>query len=203
MKFPLAKSIVWRSKSGRFTGFHRARLYFCGEMCYSSRQEAMKMDTGIVRIFYGEGHGKSTAALGRALQAASEGKSVFIIHYLKGKMEDEAVFMKKLEPEIKVFQFEKSDVFYEDLSPEEKKDAQLNIKNGVNFARKVLLTGECDLLILDEILGLVDAGLLQKEELENLLKSRSGGMDLILTGRNMDESIREYADEIYKIKSEK
>ena len=161
------------------------------------------MDTGIVRIFYGEGHGKSTAAMGRALQAASEGKSVLIIHYLRGRMEDEAQFMKKLEPEIKVFRFEKSDVCYENLSPEEKKEAQLNIKNGVNFARKVLLTGECDLLILDEILGLVDAGLLEKEELENLLKSRSGGMALILTGRNMDESIRSYADEIYKIKSEK
>ena len=161
------------------------------------------MNEGIVRIFYGEGHGKSTAAMGRALQAASEGKRVFIIHYLKGRMEDEAQFMKKLEPEIKVFQFEKNNVSYENLTPEEKKEAQLNIKNGVNFARKVLLTGECDLLILDEVLGLVDAGLLQKEELENLLKSRSGGMDLILTGRNMDESIRAYADEIYKIKSEK
>lgn len=161
------------------------------------------MNAGIVRIFYGEGHGKSTAAMGRALQAASEGKRVFVIHYLKGRMEGEAQFMKKLEPEIKVFQFEKNNVSYENLTPEEKKEAQLNIKNGVNFARKVLLTGECDLLILDEVLGLVDAGLLQKEELENLLKSRSGGMDLILTGRNMDESIRAYADEIYKIKSEK
>lgn len=161
------------------------------------------MDTGIVRIFYGEGHGKSTAAMGRALQAAGEGKSVFVIHYLKGRMEDEAQFMKKLEPEIKVFQFEKSDLPYEDLSPEEKKEAQMNIKNGVNFARKVLLTGECDLLILDEALGLVDAGLLENEELENLVRSRSGEMDLILTGRNMDDSIRAYADEIYRIKSEK
>ena len=79
------------------------------------------MNTGIVRIFYGEGHGKSTAAMGRALQAASEGRSVFVIHYLKGKMEEEAQFMKKLEPEIKVFQFEKSDECYEDLSEEEKR----------------------------------------------------------------------------------
>jgi cob(I)alamin adenosyltransferase len=157
----------------------------------------------MVRIFYGEGHGKSTAAMGRALQAASEGRQVFIIHYLKGRMEEEAQFMKKLEPEIKVFQFEKTDSCYEDLTAEEKKEAERNIINGVNFARKVLLTGECDLLILDEALGLVDAGLIEKEELENLLKSRSEGMDLILTGRTMDESIREYADEIYKIKSEK
>lgn len=161
------------------------------------------MNTGVVRVFYGEGHGKSTAALGRALQAASEGKSVFVIHYLKGKMEEEAQFMKKLEPEIKVFQFEKSDALYENLSAEEQKEARLNIKNGVNFARKVLQTGECDLLILDEMLGLADAGLLEKDELKSLLESRSGGMDLILTGRTMDESIRACVDEIYKIKSEK
>ena len=111
--------------------------------------------------------------------------------------------MKKLEPEIKVFQFEKSDALYENLSAEEQKEARLNIKNGVNFARKVLQTGECDLLILDEMLGLVDAGLLEKDELKSLLESRSGGMDLILTGRTMDESIRACVDEIYKIKSEK
>ncbi len=161
------------------------------------------MATGIVRVFYGEGHGKSTAAMGRALQAASEGKSVFIIHYLKGRMQEEANFMKKLEPEIKVFQFEKTDVCYEDLSSEEKKEAAINIKNGVNFARKVLLTGECDLLILDEVLGLVDAGLLANDELESLIRARSGSMDLILTGRNMDAAIRDDVDEIYKIKSEK
>ena len=81
------------------------------------------------------------------------------------------------------------------------KDLSISEKQIVEIV-KVLYRG-ADLLILDEVLGLVDAGLLQKEELENLVKSRSGDMDLILTGRNMDASIREYADEIYKIKSEK
>ena len=32
------------------------------------------------------------------------------------------------------------------------------MKNGLNFAKKVLATGECDVLILDEALGLVEAG---------------------------------------------
>lgn len=161
------------------------------------------MDTGIVRIFYGEGRGKSTAALGRALKAASEGKRVFIIHYLKGRLDEQAQYMRRLEPEIKVFQFEKTDAFYEDLSAEEQKEAAQNIMNGVNFARKVLLTGECDLLILDEMLGLVDLGILANEELEQLLQSRSSDMDLILTGRTMQDSLRAYADEIYNIRSEK
>lgn len=39
------------------------------------------------------------------------------------------------------------------------------MKNGLNFARKVLATSECDLLVLDEILGVVDAGVISVEEL--------------------------------------
>ena len=154
-------------------------------------------------LFCGEGKGKSMAALGKAVLAASCGKSVMIIQFLKERGDENIEFFRRLEPEIKMFRFERSEKCYLDMDEEEREEEKLNIRNGLNFARKVLLTGECDLLILDEILGLVDAGLLEKEELENLLKSRSGGMDLILTGRNMDESIRSYADEIYKIKSEK
>ena len=159
------------------------------------------MATGIVRIFYGEGHGKSTAAMGRALQAASEGKSVFIIHYLKGRMEEEAQFMKKLEPEIKVFQFEKTDACYEDLSAEEKKEASLNIKNGVNFARKVLLTGECDLLILDEVLGLIDVGILSVEELRTLISAKTEETTVIMTGIQLSDEVCMLADEVSKIET--
>ena len=42
------------------------------------------------------------------------------------------------------------------------------MRNGINFARKVLTTRECDMLILDEVLGLVDNGIVSVEELELL-----------------------------------
>ena len=41
------------------------------------------MSKGIVRIYYGEGHGKSTAALGTAIREASHGKSATVISFLK------------------------------------------------------------------------------------------------------------------------
>ena len=157
------------------------------------------MDTGIVRIFYGEGHGKSTAAMGRALQAASEGKSVFVIHYLKGRMEDEAQFMKKLEPEIKVFRFEREEAFYEDLSDEEKQEDKVNILNGYNFAKKVLSIGECDVLILDEILGLVDLGIITCEDVIRLIDMKDESVELIMTGRHLPEELIPYADYISRL----
>ena len=111
------------------------------------------MDSGNVQIYYGDGRGKSTAALGYALQAASAGKNVFIIQFLKGRMAAESAFLQRLEPEIKVFHFEKSDERYDELSEQEKLEENRNLRNGVNFARKVLLNDECSLLVLDELLG--------------------------------------------------
>ena len=114
------------------------------------------MEKGLVKIYCGEGKGKSTSSLGRALVCAGEGKDVFIIQFLKGRQMGALKLLERLEPEIKVFRFEKMDRYYEDLSEEEQKEENINIVNGLNFARKVLTIGECDVLILDEVLGLVD-----------------------------------------------
>ena len=45
---------------------------------------------------------------------------------------------------------------YDQLNEEEQAEEERNILNGLNFARKVIATQECDFLVLDEILGLLD-----------------------------------------------
>lgn len=157
------------------------------------------MAAGSVQVYYGEGRGKSPAALGRAIRAASEGKTVFIIQFLKGKTDDEMEFLKRLEPEIKFFRFEKSQEYFSELTRQEQHEEGENIKNGINFARKVLATGECDLLILDEVLGIIDHGLLEVEELTELIRARSDEMDLILTGWVLPDKLRADIDEIYHL----
>ena len=157
------------------------------------------MATGSVQVYYGAGRGKSPAAFGRALRAASAGKTVFIIQFFKGKTDDVVEYLKRLEPEIKIFRFEKSDEYFDELSEEEQKEEARNIKNGINFAKKVLATGECDMLILDEVLGLVDHGLIQTEEFEQLISAKLDETDLILTGWVLDDSLRPYIDEVYHL----
>lgn len=157
------------------------------------------MADGSVQVYYGEGRGKSPAALGRAIRAASEGKTVFIIQFLKGKADGQMDFLRRLEPEIKFFRFEKSEEYYNELSAEEQHEEGKNIKNGINFARKVLATGECDLLILDEVLGIVDHGLIEVDELISLVSARLEDMDLILTGWVLPDKLRRYVDEIYHL----
>ncbi|MCM1256546.1 MAG: cob(I)yrinic acid a,c-diamide adenosyltransferase [Roseburia sp.] len=160
------------------------------------------MATGSVEVYYGEGRGKSSAALGKAIHSVTEGKDVFIIQFLKGKSNREMEFLKRLEPEIKFFRFEKSQEYFDDLSGEQKEEEARNIKNGINFARKVLSTGECDLLVLDEVLGIIDNGLIELSELKELILARSEGMDVVLTGRVFQEELKAMADEIYHIETE-
>ena len=85
---------------------------------------------------------------------------------------------------------------------EEKDEARINIRNGLNFAKKVLVTGECDILILDEILGILDEGIISLEELKALIcQARQSEAELIMTGTVYPQELDEYADEITKVQT--
>lgn len=155
------------------------------------------MKEGKLQIYCGNGKGKTTAAIGQAIREASKGRSVFIVQFLKGKQE-EISFIKRLEPEIKLFRFQKREEAFENLTEQEKEEEIPNLKNGLNFARKVLATGECDVLILDEVLGLPEREIATLEELHSLLEAAEN-TDLIFTGIRLYPEMLEWADEVYEI----
>ena len=64
--------------------------------------------------------------------------------------------------------------------------------------KKVLTTEECDLLVLDEALGLVDQNIVTEEELEGLLKCRDQ-VQVIVTGKVLPEGIRRIADKVEEV----
>ena len=158
------------------------------------------MNEGTIHIYTGDGRGKSPAALGRAVQAAAMGEQVVIIQFLKGKGLEDTEFVRRLEPDIKLFRFEKSDENYEELPEEKKAEEIMNIRNGINFAKKVLTTGECDLLVLDEVLGLLDKDIISVEDVKRLLEMR-GETNIILTGITLNDEVCILADEVSKIET--
>lgn len=159
------------------------------------------METGLIRIYCGDGNGKTTAAIGQAIRAASQGKTVTIIQFLKGRNDEEISFIKRLEPEIKLFRFEKSDEFYDQLSQTQQSEEVMNIRNGINFARKVVQTGGCEVLILDELLGLLDNKIITMEDIREITEHKSEDMELIFTGRSINDEIMEIADSISKVET--
>ena len=92
--------------------------------------------------------------------------------------------------DIKIFRFEKRDCCYDDLSDEEKAEERSNILNGLNFARKVVVTQECDFLLLDEILGVMEQGIVSVETVADILRQKDESMQIVMTGSNLPEGLR-------------
>jgi cob(I)alamin adenosyltransferase len=161
------------------------------------------MSKGVIQVYYGDGHGKSMAALGDAIHAAGDGKNVMVIQFLKRKNERELAFLNRLEPEIKFFRFAKSDQSFEELNDSEKQEETMNLRNGFNYGKKVVATGACDMLIFDELLGVLDEKVISDEEVSGMLDGIPEDMTLICTGRVLSESVRRHADKIIHIAPEK
>ena len=159
------------------------------------------MNKGLVIVYYGNGKGKSSSAIGHAICAAGMGASVAIIQFLKGNNQKEIEFLKRLEPEVRLFSFEKNAEFFEELSEEQRQEEIQNIKNGLGFAKKVLVTGESTILVLHEILGLLEKGIVTLEDIKMLIDAKDEETELILTGTYMQKELMQYVDAVYEIKS--
>ena len=146
----------------------------------------MTMESGIIQAFYGTGKGKTSAAVGQALRELQHGQRITMIQFLKGKVADEFQVLDRLEPDVQIFRFEKE-------------EEKANILNGFNFSKKVLETGESDVIILDELLGLIDLGILTEDDVEDLLRIQGDYRKLIITGTKLPEQIRAYVDEVSEI----
>lgn len=155
-----------------------------------------------VTVYCGDGKGKTAAALGYAVQSASQGNSAIIIQFLKGKKEEELEFLRRLEPEVKFFSFARFEKDFTELSEEEQQEESMNIRNGFNFAKKVLVTGECSILILDSFLELLDNQMLSEEDLEILMNARSEDTEIVFTGKHVSKALWTYAGKIYEIHAE-
>lgn len=159
------------------------------------------MDKGIIQIYYGEGQGKTSAALGNAIRKASNGQSAYVVQFMKGQLDTE--YLTRLEPEVKVFRFERCSEGFDALEEAEKQEQKQNIQNGLNFAKKALVTGQCDMLVLDEVLGLVKEGMATEDQILEVLQAKSLYTDVILTGRDSLPRVFDMADNILNIVPEK
>lgn len=158
------------------------------------------MEIGLVQAYCGEGKGKTTAAIGQGIRAVGRGFKVVMIQFLKGTHTGEIESLLRLEPEFKIFRFEKDRGFYNELTVKDKEEVKMEIDNAFKFAKKILETKECDILILDEILGVLYNDIMSVNELNEFVLAKPKEMELILTGRFLPEEIKHNIDYISFVK---
>lgn len=165
--------------------------------------ENSKEKLGLVHVYTGNGKGKTTASLGLALRAIGNNLRVYMIQFLKSRFTGELYSAKKLGFTIEQFGVdalkekqkhlqEFADktgkfVFQPDI---EEKGAAIQ---ALEHAKKIIKSNDYDLVILDEINCVLDKGLINLEDVLELVKNH-GKVELVLTGRDAPKELMEAAD---------
>lgn len=150
---------------------------------------------GYVQVYTGNGKGKTTAALGLAVRAASAGLNVYIGQFLKGMEYSELKLPDHFE-NITMEQFGTDYFVINGTNEEDKEKADI----GFNKIVEVIKSNKYDVVILDEMNIAIMMGLVDIDELIELLDSRDDNMEVIITGRKAHEKLIEYADLVTEMK---
>lgn len=146
---------------------------------------------GLVQVFTGNGKGKTTAALGTILRAAGHGLRVFVVFFLKGDYTyGEYDSLTKL-PNVSTASFGlRRLIDPNNVDPEEIRQAKLALE----AARQAVLSGEYDLVVLDEVNVAVKYELIKLDDVIDLVNRKPENVELILTGRYADNRLIAKAD---------
>ena len=132
---------------------------------------------GMVHIYTGDGKGKTTAAVGLCTRAAGHGKKAAFYEFLKGAKTGEAKSLAALGVEFYCL--------------------------ADTLARAAAHMAEYDLVVLDEVLCAVNAGMLSLADVLRTVREKAPNTELVLTGRGAPEELIALADYVSVIEARK
>lgn len=141
----------------------------------------------MLHLYWGDGKGKTTAAMGLALRALGHGRKVVIVQFLKDGTSGEIEPLRRLGAVVYACPNAK---FTWLMNEEEKAAARCN---GTAALRQAL-EQPCDLLVLDEACAAYENNLVDRDLLRKAEARADAGLEVILTGRNPADWMQDAAD---------
>ena len=154
---------------------------------------------GLIHIYCGDGKGKTTAAIGLIVRAAGHGRRVMLVQFLKSGLSGEIIPLKQLDG-VRVIAGQITAKFSNQMNEQERAETLQLHQQHLQQAVAAAVAGELDLLVMDEAMGAITAGLLSKDDLLEFLRHNPKNLEVVLTGRNPSDDIMELADYISEMK---
>ncbi len=190
-----------------------------------SIEPAAPEEFGLVQVWWGEGKGKTTAAMGMGFRAAGNGYRVHMLQFMKGgagSVEDVRGEYNAIAA-MPGFSYENAGHYgwHGRLDDSSAEDHEREAKRGLERTRKLLsAAGESDLtsqipldgppeegvhmLILDEILYAANRGLVDPDAVVDLVETKPENLELVLTGSHEEPTyIYDHADLVTEVGMEK
>jgi len=150
-----------------------------------------RLKQGLIQVYTGDGKGKTTCALGLALRAVGQGFKVFMVQFLKTDDTGEMEAARRLAPDFTLQSF--GTPGFPRLTEPDPKTLE-KVREAFALARQIILAGEHDLVILDEVNLTLTYGLLPLAEMLELVRQRPPHVEVVLTGRGAPPELVALAD---------
>lgn len=150
--------------------------------------------TGLLHLYYGDGKGKTTAAMGLALRALGSGKKVVVLQFLKGSKSGEVPLLEQLGA--KVYRGKAGQKFVFQMNEAEK--AETRRLQDANLA--AAMAEDTDLLVLDEAGSAWELDMVDKELLQKAVLARPAGQECVLTAHAAPQWMLDAADYVTEMK---
>lgn len=161
------------------------------------------VDLGMVQVFWGNGKGKTTSALGTALRACGNGYKVHLVQFMKNGASS---LNEQIPGEIKAlskfdnFSYKRFGLGEWFIKEKNKEAHATNVQETLDYL-KSCMPQDYDIIIADEILYAVQLGLLEEQKVIDLINNKPKNKELILTGSHKPfENIFQLADLVTEIK---
>lgn len=146
------------------------------------------MEKGCVQLYYGDGKGKTTAAVGQIIRCVGHGFKVLVYQFLKDNDSGEVSVLKSL-PGVEFIGNEGRIPFLFDLSPKDEEFYKKKFQNKFDQVREKAFSGQYDLVVLDEAIDAFNLGLIPKEQLYEMMEKKPVNTELVITGHKYKEDI--------------
>ncbi|HEV2177168.1 MAG TPA: cob(I)yrinic acid a,c-diamide adenosyltransferase [Terriglobia bacterium] len=158
---------------------------------------------GLIIVHTGPGKGKTTAALGIGFRAVGQGLRVLMVQFIKGSWHYGELDAAKMlgEERFKILPMGRGFVKVGVEKPDSE-DVRL-VTEAWQFASAQLMSGQYDLVILDEINYAVSYRMLDGNKVAATLKRKPEMVHVILTGRNAHPAIVDCADLVTEMREVK
>lgn len=150
-------------------------------------------------IYYGDGKGKTSAAIGLAVRAAGSKMKVLFVQFLKTEFSGERHILSHTENVTLTFcPLELKFTF--DMDDKEKAQAAKIFKGIFDNAVTTALTEKYDMVVLDEVFEAINAHMLSESEVYEFITNAPSSMEIVMTGHNPPQKFMDCADYITEFK---
>ena len=150
-------------------------------------------------IYYGDGKGKTTAAIGLAVRAAGSKMKVLFVQFLKTEFSGERHILSHTENVTLTFcPLELKFTF--DMDDKEKAQAAKIFKGIFDNAVTTALTEKYDMVVLDEVFEAINAHMLSESEVYEFITNAPSSMEIVMTGHHPPQKFMDCADYITEFK---